>query len=35
MTMTYCNCANKHKPGCPNDTPGGLPPLKIDKKKGK
>ena len=35
--MTYCNCANKHKPGCPNDKPGGLPPLKItdDKKKGK
>ena len=37
MTMAYCNCANTHKPGCPNDKPGGLPPLKItdDKKKGK
>ena len=34
--MAYCDCANKHKPGCPNDKPGGLPPLRIedDKRKG-
>ena len=28
--MTYCNCANSHKAGCPNDKPGGLPPLRIE-----
>ena len=33
--MSYCNCANSHRAGCPNDKPGGLPPLKIeDAKKG-
>ena len=35
--MAYCNCANTHKPGCPNDKPDGLPPLRIgdDKRQGK
>lgn len=26
----YCDCAGKHKDGCPNDKPGGLPPLNDD-----
>lgn len=28
--MTYCDCAGKHKEGCPNDKPDGLPPLSDD-----
>jgi hypothetical protein len=27
---TYCDCAGSHKKGCPNDRPGGLPPLNDD-----
>jgi hypothetical protein len=23
----YCNCEGSHRPRCPNDRPGGLPPL--------
>lgn len=30
MDWQYCNCAGTHKPGCPNDKPGGLPPLNDD-----
>ena len=29
-TWTYCNCAGRHRPGCANDRPGGLPPLTDD-----
>ena len=32
--MAYCACVGSHKKGCPNDKPGGLPPLTDDKKKG-
>jgi len=27
---TYCGCSGSHKPGCPNSTPGGFPPLADD-----
>lgn len=27
---TYCNCAGRHKDGCPNNKPDGLPPLNDD-----
>jgi hypothetical protein len=30
MGWTYCGCAGKHKPGCPNSRPGGFPPLDDD-----
>lgn len=26
----YCACVGSHKPGCPNDVPGGMPPLSDD-----
>ena len=26
----YCHCAGTHVPGCPNDIPGGFPPLNDD-----
>lgn len=30
MSWQYCTCAGTHAPGCPNSTPGGLPPLTDD-----
>jgi hypothetical protein len=26
----YCNCAGTHRTDCPNNKPGGLPPLNDD-----
>lgn len=28
--MAYCACAGKHDDDCPNNVPGGLPPLQAD-----
>jgi hypothetical protein len=28
--MAYCDCAGTHKPDCPNNVPGGMPPLNDD-----
>jgi hypothetical protein len=28
--MAYCDCAGTHKPDCPNNKPGGMPPLNDD-----
>lgn len=28
--MAYCDCVGKHEDGCPNNVPGGLPPLAPD-----
>lgn len=30
MDWVYCHCAGAHKPDCPNNKPGGLPPLNDD-----
>ena len=32
-SWVYCNCAGTHKDGCPNDKPGGFPPLTDDDEK--
>jgi hypothetical protein len=30
VNRAYCDCAGTHKPDCPNNVPGGLPPLNDD-----
>jgi len=30
MDWVYCDCAGTHKPDCPNNKPGGFPPLNDD-----
>ena len=29
-SWVYCACAGSHEAGCPDDVPGGFPPLPID-----
>ena len=28
--MAYCDCVGSHEPDCPNNAPGGMPPLSDD-----